>query len=98
MDHNAARFFADCDFCNLVADVISILVLDLDDRDAIHLAIDDDDTRLIRSKRDAGRAGRRRISRSCYQSGKNNCCRYQQPGRGIRAKLSGETSGFVNFS
>jgi len=35
---------------------------------------------------------------AAIRSGKNNCCRYQQPGRGIRAKLSGETSGFVNFS
>jgi len=40
VDRSAARLFSDRDFSHLIADIVSIPVLDLDDQDAVGFAIE----------------------------------------------------------
>ena len=47
MDCHAAGFLTDCDFGQLVGDIIAIRVFHSNDGDTVRLTIDHDDTRLI---------------------------------------------------
>src|SRR5215471_9134926 len=75
----AARLFTNCYFGNLAADVVAVCILDLDDRYTVGLAIDNDQTLLVRGQRDRGRASRCRIAgpHHALRDGECGCHRYQ---------------------
>ena len=55
-DSHAARLFANADFGNLPGDIVALVVLHPDDRDAVRLAIDDNQSLLVGGQSDGGGA------------------------------------------